>query len=117
MEHRCAVRKAIVLDVVLSCRTLGLVGGRTRDISMAGMSVDIGRIQLPVNAMVTCFLLLGSGGPVKSYRTEAMVVHAGRSGVGLMFSQLKSPLQQNLHRVLFAPTGPTAQLAAKRRVS
>lgn len=112
MEHRCSVRKPIVLDVVLSCRTLGLVGGRTKDIGMGGMSVDIGRIQLPVNAIVECFLLLGGGDPVKPYRTEAMVVHAGRSGIGLLFSQLKPPLQLALQEMLFADTTPAATMAA-----
>lgn len=102
MEHRCSIRRSLSLDVVLNCRSLGLVGGRTRDIGMGGMFVDIGRIQLPMNALIESCILLETAGQTQPFRTEAMVVHSGRSGVGLMFSDLPPAFHQRLHELIFA---------------
>lgn len=117
MEHRCSVRKSLILDVVLNCRSLGLVGGRTRDIGMGGMFVDIGRIQLPMNALVESCILLESDGQTKPFRTEAMVVHTSRSGVGLMFSDLSPAFHQRLHELVFTSGSFARQETVLRFVS
>lgn len=89
MEHRCAERKPLELDVVLSYRALGFVQGRTRDVSLGGVFVETGCIQLPVNAVVQAsFMLTPDSGAVRSCSTEAMVVHGNENGSGLMFNDL-----------------------------
>ena len=117
MEHRCSVRKSLILEVVLNCRSLGLVRGRTRDIGMGGMFVDIGRIQLPMNALVESCILLETDGQTKPFRTEAMVVHTGRSGVGLMFSDLSPAFHRRLRELIFSGGTFTSPETALRFVS
>lgn len=117
MEHRCSIRKSLTIDVVLNCRSLGLVGGRTRDIGMGGMFVDIGRIQLPMNALIESCVLLETAGKVQPYRSEAMVVHSSRAGVGLMFSDLTPVFHQRLHELIFTGHRISKQEPAFRFVS
>ena len=89
MEHRWAERKDVELDVVLNYRGLGLVQGRTRNISMGGMFVETGCIRLPVDALLeTSFLLTRENDFRRSCETQAMVVHSDELGAGLMFNEL-----------------------------
>jgi hypothetical protein len=101
MEHRCAVRKPLELDVVLSYRALGFVQGRTRDVSMGGAFVETGCIQLPVNAVVQAsFILSQNNASVRSCSTEAMVVHGRENGSGLMFNDLDDEFSGMLKQLM-----------------
>lgn len=102
MEHRCAIRKPLELDVVLSYRALGFVQGRTRDVSMGGAFVETGCIQLPVNAVVQASFMLSSnnGSSMRSCSTEAMVVHGNENGAGLMFNDLDDEFSGMLKQLM-----------------
>lgn len=101
MEHRCAVRKPLELDVVLSYRALGFVQGRTRDVSMGGAFVETGCIQLPVNAVVQAsFILYPDNASTRSCSTEAMVVHGNENGSGLMFNDLDDEFSGMLKQLM-----------------
>lgn len=102
MEHRCGIRKSMALDVVLSYRALGLVKGRTHNISMGGMFVETGCIQLPVNALVEASISLSNeSGPNEVRSTQAMVVHTGAGGAGLMFSDLDLGFAEMFRKLIF----------------
>jgi hypothetical protein len=101
MEHRYAERRPLALDVVLSYRALGFVQGRTRDVSIGGMFVETGCIQLPVNAVVQASLVLSpENGVTSNFSTEAMVVHSKTDGSGLMFNDLDQDFCGMLRRLM-----------------
>jgi c-di-GMP-binding flagellar brake protein YcgR len=108
LEHRCSVRIPLALDVAIVCRTLGLVRGRTHNVSVGGMLVDIGRIQLPVNSLVDTSLMLREEGEDRPYHSPAVVIHSGEPGVGLMFSDMAPELFDRLHQLIFPSLGATA---------
>lgn len=98
MEHRCATRRPFACDVVLSYRALGFVQGRARDLSMGGMYVETGCIQLPVNAVVEAsFMLEHETGQMGSCSTQAMVIHTKEGGSGLMFNESDQVFSHLLH--------------------
>ncbi len=100
MEHRCAVRKPIALDVTLNYRGLGLISGKTQDVGLGGMFINVGRVQLAINALVDITFPVKC--PTKSMqcKAKALVVHHRADGVGLMFSELDTNVRQMLRRVL-----------------
>ena len=100
IEHRCSQRRKMSLDVVLNYHSLGLVHGQTRDLSMGGMFVETGRIQLPVHAQVDISLILESEGCCPPPRFEAMVVHDKGAGIGLMFNHPDSTGQDVLRQLI-----------------
>ncbi|HEC16925.1 MAG TPA: PilZ domain-containing protein [Sedimenticola sp.] len=100
MEHRCAIRKPIALDVVISYQALGLVQGRTINIGVGGMFVETGCVELPVNALVKTSFFLEDDGLQRPCNTSAMVVHSQDSGAGLMFNDLDDELHEVLHRLV-----------------
>ncbi len=79
MEHRCAVRKPIALNVTLNYRGLGLISGKTQDVGLGGMFINVGRVQLAVNALVDITFPVKC--PTKSMqcKAQALVVHLGRT--------------------------------------
>lgn len=100
IEHRCSQRRRMSLDVVLNYRSLGLVHGQTRDLSMGGMFVETGRIQLPVHAQIDVSLILESEGFCPPPQFEAVVVRGMEAGIGLMFNHSDSTNQDVLRRLL-----------------
>ena len=100
MEHRCASRKLITLDVVVTYQALGLVQGRTMNISLGGMFIDTGCVDLPVNALMKASFYLTENGMHKSCSTDAMVMHSAPGQAGVMFSDLNDELHVNLHHLL-----------------
>lgn len=100
MEHRCAVRKPIALNVTLNYRGLGLISGKTQDVGLGGMFINVGRVQLAINALVEITFPVKC--PTKSVqcKAKALVVHHRADGVGLMFSELDTNVRQMLRRIL-----------------
>jgi hypothetical protein len=103
MEHRYATRRPFTCDVVLSYRALGFVQGRTRDLSLGGVFVETGCIQLPVNAVVEAsFMLEHDSGRMGSRSTRAMVVHTKEGGSGLMFNELDQEFSHLLQDLFYS---------------
>ncbi|MFC1602402.1 PilZ domain-containing protein [Pseudomonadota bacterium] len=100
MEHRCALRKSITLDVVVTYQALGLVQGRTMNIGLGGMFIETGCVELPVNALVKASFYLNENGEHKPCSTDAMVMHSAPGQAGVMFSDLDDELHASLHRLL-----------------
>jgi len=105
VEHRNSPRRPVTLYTMLNYPSLGLVRGCIRDIGMGGMFVDIGRIQLPVNATLEASLMLGASGLKCHMQVEAIVVRCAEQGVGLMFDELDSEIRNALNHLIFSASG------------
>ncbi len=105
VENRSSPRRVVTLYTMLNYPSLGLVRGAVRDIGMGGMFVDIGRIQLPVNATLEASLILGNQGLKCHMQLEAIVVRCAEQGVGLMFDELDSEIRHALNQLVFEASG------------
>ena len=101
MEDRYNQRKALSLEIMLSVRELGLMSGTTRNVSLGGMSVDIGRISLEKNQLVDIVFPVNCGDESRQCKAKAMVAHSSLGNIGLMFSELDSNVTQMLRKLLF----------------
>jgi hypothetical protein len=101
VEHRNSPRRPVTLYTMLNYPSLGLVRGCIRDIGMSGMFVDIGRIQLPVNATLEISLMFGPSSLKAPMQVEAIVVRCAEKGVGLMFDELDSEMRYALSHIVF----------------
>ncbi len=100
MEHRYALRKPVTLDIVVTYQALGLVHGRTMNISLGGMLLETGCVELPINALVKASFYLYEDGINKPCSTDAMVMHSSSGRAGVMFNDLDDELHAALHRLL-----------------
>jgi len=104
VEFRSNERKPLALHVVISYPGLGLVCGRTRDVSLGGMFVETGQIILSRNQQVgLCFHVPVSGEDVLCV-ADARVAHTGMNGVGLSFRHTEKRTQSALREVMGWPT-------------
>ncbi len=115
MEHRCASRKPVMLDVVVTYQALGLVQGQTVNISLGGMLIETGCVELPINALVKTSFYLHENGKHKACSIDAMVMHSAPGQAGVMFNDLNSNLHTGL-RVLLNSTYDNA-VSAQRRIT
>jgi hypothetical protein len=99
MEQRLSLRIPLMINVAIYYKGLGLLRGRSLDVSRHGMFVATGPMLLPIHSKVEVVFTLerGKGGPLE--RTTATVVRLNRDGIGLMFSNEidVSPLQPFNH--------------------
>ncbi len=83
VDHRWSERQPLRIDVVMQYDALGLISGKTRDISHDGMFVETGIIRLFPNDS----LILTFANPLKEdgslVTVAATVRHAAKDGVGL----------------------------------
>ena len=101
VEDRYNQRKALSLDIMLSVRDLGLMSGKTRNVSLGGMSVDIGRISLEKDRLVDIVFPVNCGDESRQCKARAVVAHSSLGDIGLMFSELDSNVTQMLRKLLF----------------
>jgi PilZ domain len=88
MEHRLSLRTPLTMNVAIYYNGLGLLQGRSLDVSRHGMFVATGPMVLPLYAIVDVAFPLESGKYGEPpQRTPAMVVRQGHKGVGLMFAK------------------------------
>ena len=89
MEHRWSERKPIELDVALFYAPLGMITGKTRDVSLEGMYVQTEGVQLPLHAeLEISFVTETSNGARREHHLPACVVHGDGVGVGLMLRHM-----------------------------
>jgi hypothetical protein len=84
LEHRWSTRKNIRLDVSLHYPPVGVIRGRTRNISLEGMFVDLDGAAVPSQARVEIRFRAHPHGTDFEYRLPAYVVHSGNRGIGVM---------------------------------
>lgn len=89
MDHRWSERSPLQISVVMDYAPLGLIAGRTRDISSEGMFVETGRILLYRNDSVAISFANPHGEDRCVMTVEACVRHVTENGVGLMFRGFK----------------------------
>jgi hypothetical protein len=88
IEHRWSSRKNIDLNVSLYYPPVGMVNGRTRNISLEGMFVKVRGVRIPAQARLeVCFTTDNRGRSVE-HRLPAYVVHQSDGGVGLMLQHV-----------------------------
>ena len=88
IEHRWSSRKAIDLDVNLYYPPVGIVNGKTRNISLEGMFVDIKGVHIPAQARLEICFSAETCGKSTEHRLPAYVVHSDASGIGLMLQHV-----------------------------
>jgi len=89
MEHRLSKRKQIAVDVSIYYPPLGLISGKTRDISLAGMFVETSGTELPKSAALDIAFIVNGDNKPKLQRVRALVARVTDDGVGLMFDNFK----------------------------
>lgn len=88
MEHRLSFRSPFSVNVAIYYKSLGLLRGRSLDISRHGIFVVTSPMVLPIHTIVDIAFSLESGKNAKPLeRTSAMVVRLNRDGAGLMFAR------------------------------
>ncbi|MEJ2553437.1 MAG: PilZ domain-containing protein [Gammaproteobacteria bacterium] len=87
MEHRLSLRTPLTMNVAIYYRGLGLLQGRSLDVSRHGMFVAMGPMVLPLHSVVDVAFPIKTGKhSAPPQRTPAMVVRLANNGVGLMFA-------------------------------
>lgn len=94
VEKRWSERKPIRMSVMLHYEPLGSVEGKTRDISLEGMFVEIPDPALPLHAEVEVSFVTHEANATHHHRVPAYVVHSNERGVGLMIRHVD---YQNFH--------------------
>ena len=98
MEHRLSLRTPLNINVAIYYNGLGLLRGRSLDVSRHGMFVNTGPMVLPLHAIVDVAFPLESGkGSGTPQRTPAMVVRLSSEGMGLMFSKEVNSVSFEFH--------------------
>ena len=88
VEHRWSSRKEINMDVNLYYPPVGMINGKTRNISLEGMFVDLKGIQIPAHARLEICFTAEARGRTIEHRLPAYVVHGNGAGVGLMLQHV-----------------------------
>lgn len=86
IEHRWSARKDININVSLYYPPVGVINGRTRNISLEGMFVELSGIKIPRQARLEVLFHTGSAGNTTEHRLPACVVHEHNGGIGLMLN-------------------------------
>jgi len=105
VEHRCGNRVGIQTAVEIEARGLAPVVGQARDLSLAGMFVELERGSLPLNLAVHLRFEVAASGPSSSCQIDGVVVRQAPCGCGLLFSDLDSATLDILRSVV-RPAGP-----------
>lgn len=88
VEHRWSSRKEINLEVSLYYPPVGMINGKTRNISLEGMFVDLKGVSIPPQARLEICFSAQTRGKTTEHRLPAYVVHGGENGIGLMLQHV-----------------------------
>lgn len=100
MEKRTSERQLSVRDVTINYSNLGLVKGKTLDISLGGISLDTRPICLPVNAAVTVTFAVETATIITDCEAHAIVVRVDGSKCSLMFDGMNQQTHQALRSLV-----------------
>ena len=101
MEKRRSERLPMIQDVIIVYRSLGLVKGKAVDISLGGISIDIGPVNLPEHAPVSVRFKLASEQGTQNCEAHAIVIRQNSETCCLMFDGM----DMNTHRALRSLVG------------
>lgn len=97
VEHRLNTRKPIQINVAIHSTNIGLISGRTRNVSMGGMYIKTAPgIAMQENIIIRVAFMIGR----KMKTLPAMVVRSDPGGFGLVFNDLKPEAIDNLSALL-----------------
>ncbi len=103
MEHRWSSRRFLGGEVTVSHPRCGIIHALLRDISLGGMFVETGRVDLPVNTpVIVSFMLQNQSGP-SHHRLHAMVVRSTEDGAALMYLDSSADTIRPLRQMLYGP--------------
>ncbi len=88
VEHRWSSRKEINIDVNLYYPPVGMINGKTRNISLEGMFVDVEDANIPAQARLEICFIAETRGETTEHRLPAYVVHGNNRGIGLMLQHV-----------------------------
>lgn len=88
IEHRWSIRKDININVSLYYPPVGVINGRTRNVSLEGMFVELSGIQIPKRARLEVLFHSCDAGHTTEHRLPACVVHEHNGGIGLMLQHV-----------------------------
>lgn len=100
MEQRSNVRLPVSIHVILYHKGLQVINCKTRDISRKGMFIETGPVIYPRNAQVEVEFRVQEDGVNNRYRLPGKVVRFSRTGLGVMFNDLRSEDFQISHEQL-----------------
>jgi len=112
MEHRWSSRRPVDGEVTLSHPRYGLIRGIVRDISIGGMFVETGRVELPVNTPLVVSFRLRNGDLSDHYRLHAMVVRATDHGAALMYLDSSADTVRLLRQMLYGQPAEQVSVGA-----
>jgi hypothetical protein len=113
MEHRWSGRRFLGGEVTLSHPRYGIIHAVVRDISLGGMFVETGRVELPLNTPLAVSFRLQNGGYASHHRLHAMVVRTADDGAALMYLDSSADAIRPLRQMLYGPPGETAGTGAE----
>ncbi len=112
MEHRWSARRFLGGEVTVSHPRYGIIRALLRDISLGGMLVETGRVELPVNTPVVVSFMLQNGDRSNHHRLHSMVVRTTDNGAALMYLDSSADTIRPLRQMLYGLPGEPAGLEA-----
>ncbi|MEE9422788.1 MAG: PilZ domain-containing protein [Gammaproteobacteria bacterium] len=88
VEHRWSNRKDLTLDVDLYYPPLGTLNGKTRNISLEGMYIELEGVHIPAQSRLEIAFTSKARGTTTEHRLPAYVVHEDKDGIGLMLQHV-----------------------------
>lgn len=101
MNQRYDQRKPLSLAITLAVAGKGALSGKTTDISLGGMAVDVAGASLNPFDCVDVIFDVDCGDQVRECKASAVVMHSRKGRSGLAFSELDSNVKQMLRKLLF----------------
>jgi len=84
LEHRWSTRKNISIDVRVDYPPVGVIAGKTHNVSLDGMFIDLDGASIPPQACLEIGFCANLDGTESEYRLPAYVVHSSHRGIGVM---------------------------------
>ena len=102
LEHRWSARKTVCLEGIVFYRPLGLLPVKILDIGLEGAFITAEGLDLPVPGGIELTFAIIIDGKKTLYHMDAVVVHHGRNGYGVMFREFRLEAFRTLMDVLYA---------------
>jgi len=104
MEHRHGKRKLIDMETLLYRHGLPVAWGRTVNIGPGGAFVRFRNSRMINDYTLEVEFTATGDGCQQKYRTEAVVVHRSKAGIGIMFDSHDRNVVNALHRLAKSET-------------
>ncbi|MEE9494807.1 MAG: PilZ domain-containing protein [Gammaproteobacteria bacterium] len=88
LEHRWSNRKNLEVDVNVYYPPLGQLCGKTRNISLEGMFIELEGVQIPPQSRLEVAFTTQNATGETEHRLPAYVVHEDDGGIGLMLQHV-----------------------------